>query len=223
MSPELSTAISRDTVHSVNWWRRAFARLWLGLTGWRVEGTPPGPKIVLIAAPHTTNWDLPFTLAAAWRLGLHVHWLGKDSLFRPPFGTALKWLGGIPVDRSSPRGIVDQIADRFARSEKLVVAVPPSATRSKAPCWRSGFYWIAHGASVPVVCAYLDYRRKVGGLGPSFVPSGNVREDMDRIRTFYGGIDGKYPERATPIRLRAEMPTPDGESEIGEVDRPRSS
>lgn len=201
MSVETSSA---SAAPGVNWWRRLAARIWLGVSGWTVEGGIPSPRVVLIAAPHTTNWDFPHTLAAAWSLGMPIHWLGKDSLFRPPWGTILRWLGGIPVDRSASRGMVGQMADRFARADCLIVAVPPSGTRSNAGYWRSGFYWIARGAGVPLVCCYLDYPNKRANVGLSFVPTGDIRSDMDRIRDFYQGIEGKRPGLATPIRLREE-------------------
>jgi 1-acyl-sn-glycerol-3-phosphate acyltransferase len=186
---------------------RALARAWLWLFGWRVEGTlPPGIKAVAIAYPHTTNWDLPFMLAVAYRLGVRPSWLGKRQIFRRPFGGFMRWLGGIPVDRSARTNMVAQVVERFAEIDRLFLVIPPSATRHKAAHWKSGFYHIARGAGVPILCTFLDYTRKVGGIGPVVTPSGDVRADMDRIRAFYAGIEGRYPQNQTPIYLPEEDP-----------------
>lgn len=177
----------------------------MAVFGWDVEGEPPQfEKAVLIAAPHTTNWDLPHMLAAAWVFRLKISWLGKHSLFRPPFGWFFRAMGGVPVDRSGHHGLVQAAAGVFERTDKLMLAVPPSGTRSKSPHWKSGFYWIAHTANVPVVCGYLDFSRRVAGLGRSFHPTGDVVSDMEQVRAIYADIRGKFPELETPIRLREE-------------------
>jgi 1-acyl-sn-glycerol-3-phosphate acyltransferase len=181
-------------------------RAWLALTGWKVEGTPPRiPRAVIIAAPHTSNWDLPFMLAAAWVLRMHYSWMGKHTLFRGPMGPLLRWLGGIPVDRRAPKGQVQAVADMIQATDRIFLAVPPSGTRSKAAQWKSGFYWIAYAANVPIVCGYLDYPRRTAALGFTLVPSGNVKVDMDRIRSFYADVRGKYPDQETPILLKEEL------------------
>ncbi len=179
-------------------------RLYLRAFGWRLAGTLPYRRAVVIAAPHTSNWDMPCMLAVAYALGVKPCWLGKRELFRPPFGWILRRLGGIAVDRTAPQGLVDDAVARFAATNDLFLVVPPSGTRARAAHWRSGFYHIARGAGVPIVCAYLDYRTRVGGIGPTFTPSGDVSADMDRIRDFYATKHGKYPAQATPVRLREE-------------------
>src|SRR5262245_43032489 len=179
--------------------------IWLWMFRWRVSGALPAvPKAVIIAAPHTSNWDLPHMLAAAFVLGIWPVWLGKRELFRWPFGGFMRWLGGLPVDRSRSTDIVQQAVDRFAALETLYLVVPPSGTRKRAPGWRSGFYHVARGADVPVVCSFLDYGRRVAGIGFVFTPSGDIPADMDRVRKFYDGVRGKYPELTTPVRLREE-------------------
>jgi 1-acyl-sn-glycerol-3-phosphate acyltransferase len=188
---------------------RTLARAWLRLFGWKVEGElPPGIKAVAIAYPHTTNWDLPFMLAVAYRLGVRPSWLGKRQIFRAPFGGFMRWLGGIPVDRSARTNMVAQVVERFAEIDRLFLVIPPSATRHKAAHWKSGFYHIARGAGVPILCTFLDYSRKVGGIGAVVYPSGDVRADMDRIRAFYQGVQGRYPANHTPIYLPEEEPPP---------------
>jgi 1-acyl-sn-glycerol-3-phosphate acyltransferase len=178
----------------------------LRLAGWRVEGTLPAwaDRAVVIAAPHTTNWDLPYMLAVSWALGVRPRWLGKRELFRAPFGWLMRWLGGIPVDRSRRGNLVEEAAAQLRAADRLFLVVPPSGTRSRAPHWKSGFYHIARAARVPIVCAFLDYDRRVGGIGPVFVPSGDLGADMDRLRLFYRDVRGKYPEHETPVRLSEE-------------------
>jgi len=183
-------------------------RLWMKFFGWDVTGSlPPGGKYVLIAAPHTSNWDLAFTIAAGFVFRIRISWLGKDAIFNKPFGTIMRWLGGIPIDRSHSQGQTEQIADLFRNSEKLVVAVPPSGTRKKVGHWKSGFYWIAHSAQVPILCGYLDYSTKTACLGYSFTPGDDIKSDMDKIREFYKDIKGKYQEKVSAIRLKDEDKT----------------
>ena len=186
---------------------RLIGRLYLRACGWRVAGNLPYRRAVVIAAPHTSNWDLPYMLAVAYALGVKPSWLGKRELFRPPLGWLLRWLGGIPVDRGAPQGLVGEAIARFAEMDELFLVVPPSGTRARAAHWKSGFYHIARGAGVPIVCAYLDYRMRVGGIGPALTPSGDIAADMDRIRDFYATKQAKYPAQATPVRLREEEAT----------------
>jgi 1-acyl-sn-glycerol-3-phosphate acyltransferase len=184
-------------------------RLWMWLFGWRIEGeVPTVTKGVVIAAPHTSNWDLPHMLAASWVFRLKVNWFGKHTLFRPPLGWLLQRLGGLPVDRRAPRGLVGEVAARLEIADRLLVAVSPEGTRSRRDHWKSGFYWIAHEARVPVVCGYLDYERKRAGLGLTFVPSGDVRADMDRVRAFYASFRGRHPALESVIRLKEEEADP---------------
>ncbi|MBW2523714.1 MAG: lysophospholipid acyltransferase family protein [Deltaproteobacteria bacterium] len=179
--------------------------LYLRLAGWTTEGRlPASSKAVFIAAPHTSNWDLPYMVAVSWAYGVKLHWLGKHTLFRGWRGPFMRWLGGIAVDRRAPNGIVGTLVERFSECDDLYLAIAPAGTRSRADHWRSGFYHIARAAQVPVVCGFLDYRRKVGGVGPSFLLTGNVQSDMDRIRSFYRGIEGRRRGRTADVRLREE-------------------
>ncbi|MFT6643144.1 MAG: 1-acyl-sn-glycerol-3-phosphate acyltransferase [Patiriisocius sp.] len=187
----------------------AFAH-WLGKTiirvsGWRVAGGVPKSKsMLIIAAPHTSNWDLFFLLGAAYSFRLSIQWLVKDSLFLPIMGSTLSFLGGIPVDRSKNNNLVTDLATRIQNSEGLALVVPPSGTRRYTEHWKSGFYRIALAANVPIVCGYLDYTRKEAGLGLSFHLTGNMTEDMDKIRAFYEPFVGKHPDNKSRIRLREE-------------------
>ncbi|HEY8907669.1 MAG TPA: lysophospholipid acyltransferase family protein [Rhodoferax sp.] len=168
--------------------------IYLRLTGWRVLGELPAGarKSVFIAAPHTSNWDLPYTLMVAFVLRLNVHWMGKASLFRFPFGGVMRWLGGIAVDRSKSTNLVAASADAITgASGALQLIVPPEGTRSKTRYWKTGFYHIAQAAHVPIVMAYMDYANKVSGLGPVFVPTGDLEADMLTIKAFYAPFKGK--------------------------------
>ena len=185
--------------------KRWIARVFLAVAGWKADGPrPDSTHCVLIAAPHTSNWDFPYLIAFAWLYEIKINWMGKHSLFRAPFGGFMRMLGGVPVVRHKRENVVNAMARSFEDHDELVLVVPAEGTRSRADYWKSGFYYIACTAKVPIVMSYLDYTRRVGGFGPGFVPSGDVSSDMDRIRAFYTGIEGKYPEDFGPIRLREE-------------------
>lgn len=173
------------------------SRLILSLTGWRTQGRLPLiPKFILVGAPHTSNWDLPFTLLVAFALRARIHWMGKKAIFRRPFKGFFQWLGGIPVERSQADNLVEQSIQQFQRNEQLILTIAPAGTRQRVIRWKSGFYHIACGAGVPIVLGFLDYRRKVGGIGPVVYPTGNITADMKTIRNFYDGITGKNPAQS---------------------------
>lgn len=185
--------------------KRLLGRVYLGLFGWEDFGAPPDiPKFVLIAAPHTSNWDFPFMLAFAWVHGIRLGWLGKHTLFRPPFGWFFRATGGVAVDRRAPQGLVAQVAEAFERADRLIVAIPPEASRSRREYWKSGFYRIAEQAGVPIVLGVLDFAQRKGGFGPVIEPSGDLHADMDLIREFYADKTGKRPQEFGPVRLRDE-------------------
>ena len=178
----------------VNTLLRGLSLAILKVTGWKVEGAlPPNtPKCVMIAAPHTSNWDLPNTLMAAFALRLHIYWMGKESIFKPPFRHLMMWLGGIPVNRDRANNLVAASAQAIVDADQpLQLVVPPEGTRQKTRYWKTGFYYIALSAKVPIVLAYMDYKRKISGLGPLFHPTGDVEADMVKIKAFYAGFSGK--------------------------------
>ncbi len=181
----------------VNTVLRTGSRGFLRLNGWKVEGSLPieARKCVLIAAPHTSNWDLPYTLMVAFVLNLNIYWMGKHSLFAFPFGPVMRWLGGIAVDRSRSTNLVSASAMALKAADGPVqLVVPPEGTRGRTTHWKTGFYYIALEAGVPIVLAYMDYARKVSGLGPVFVPTGDVDADMAEIKRFYAGVKGRRPQ-----------------------------
>ena len=182
----------------VNTLLRVVSRATLRLTGWTIEGSLPAhaAKSVLIAAPHTSNWDLPYTLMLAFSLRLRVYWMGKQSLFRAPFGGVMRWLGGIPVNREQSSNLVASSAQAMrAAKGPMQLIVPPEGTRGKTRHWKTGFYYIAQEAGVPIVLAFVDYGRKVGGLGPVFEPTGDLERDMADIKAFYAPIKGKNADQ----------------------------
>jgi 1-acyl-sn-glycerol-3-phosphate acyltransferase len=177
---------------------RGVARWGLRINGWRVEGSLPAEaqRCVMIAAPHTSNWDLPYTLMAAFALELHARWMGKHTIFRWPFRTLMQWLGGIPVDRRQASNTVAASVDALRNADRsLQLIVPPEGTRSRTRQWKTGFWHIAMGADVPIVLAYMDYERKLVGLGPAFRPSGDIEADMREIRAFYAPFKGRNADQ----------------------------
>ena len=171
---------------------RIAAKFYLNVTGWKLvmEG-PVARRTVVIAAPHTSNWDMPMTLAIVFACRLKIYFLAKQILFIPPFGIFVRWLGGIPVDRSKANNFVEQAVELFSVHEDLVLVVPPEGTRKKVRYWKSGFYHIACGAQVPITLGFIDFKRKVAGFGGTYIPSGNYEADLVEIQAFYAGITGK--------------------------------
>ena len=178
----------------------------LKLTGWEAVGNVPDkPKFVMLLAPHTSNWDFLFILAILYVLGIKFFWFGKKEIFRWPVGGFFKWLGGIPVDRSLRQNTVQQIVEIIQAREQIIIGVSPEGTRSNAKYWKTGFYYIACQAQIPIVFAFLDYGRKIGGLGPILDPTGNIEVDMETIRHFYSGITAKYPDSFGNIVIKPRV------------------
>ena len=170
----------------------------LKMRGWKLQGNPPNAaKYVLIAVPHTSNWDFPLALAMAFIYRFDMMWMGKDSLFTGWRGPIMRWMGGIPITRSSSNNVVAQTIEAFNRADSLVIAIPPEGTRSKVDTWKTGFYYIALGARVPIALAFLDYQKKIGGFLSEFHPTGNVDLDIAAIRASYAGISGKYANQCS--------------------------
>ncbi|MFD2448683.1 lysophospholipid acyltransferase family protein [Vogesella fluminis] len=148
---------------------------------------------MLIGAPHTSNWDFPLTLMFCFAARARIYWMGKHTLFSGPLGPLMRWLGGVAVDRRQSNSLVEQMVAEFNRREALVLTVPPEGTRSRVTEWKSGFYYIALGAGVPIALAYLDYPSKCGGILAMYQPSGDVAADMPQIRAFYRDVTGRHP------------------------------
>ncbi len=173
---------------------RAVGRGVLGLLGWRVEGEVPDlPKLVIAVAPHTSNWDLVVGAAAMFALDLRLTFISKHTLFRGPFGPVLRWMGGTPVDRSSPHGVVAEAVLTFARVERRILVVAPEGTRKRVAQFKSGFLHIARSARVPVMLATLDYGARCVRFGPTFEPGEDIEAERRRTEAFFAPIQGKRP------------------------------
>src|SRR5262245_11245280 len=186
---------------------RGLAFSFLKIFGWRLEGRLPDvDKLIVIAAPHTSNWDLPVLLSLAFALRVKACWLGKHSLFRWALDFLFRWMGGIPVYRSASQNMVAQTVEMFRDSEKLILAIPPEGTRSKVSHWKTGFYYIALGAGIPIAMAFIDYKRKVSVVGPTLYPTGDIEADMEAIRNFYANVTANNPDKPGPPALAPIKP-----------------
>jgi 1-acyl-sn-glycerol-3-phosphate acyltransferase len=183
---------------------------WLSLRifnalGWRIDGEIPDlPKMVIIGAPHTSNWDFFLFLAAIQHFHIKVRFLGKASLFRWPFGFMFRKVGGIPVDRSYPAGIVAQVKAAFDETDEMILVIAPEGTRRAADTWKSGFLEIAHHADVPVVFAGVDGFNRVLTISEPHVVVDDQTEFMDQARAFYAEQPGLKPQGKGPVRLARE-------------------
>ena len=171
---------------------RAFGHAAVRLLGWRVEGELPNlPKFVVAVAPHTSNWDFVVGIAVMFALDLRIGFLGKHTLFRWPFGAVMRWMGGIPVDRASPHGVVGDSIAAFSQVDRRILAIAPEGTRRQVKQFKSGFLQIARGAKVPVLLASLDYEARAVRFGPTFTPGEDVEADRRRTEAFFATVRGK--------------------------------
>ncbi|WP_425422368.1 lysophospholipid acyltransferase family protein [Phaeodactylibacter xiamenensis] len=186
---------------------RYISTMLLSWLGWRIvtayEALPP--KYVLIAVPHTSNWDFPVGLLARSALGLDIRYVGKASLFRPPLGWLFRWLGGYPVDRSRSTGYVDAVVDVFNEKEAFAMCIAPEGTRSRVDKLKSGFYYIALGAQVPIIMAGFDWQKKCITISAPFHPTGNKELDFSHIDAFFVGTTGKNPEQGYGYRREHDL------------------
>jgi len=171
---------------------RWISTLYLTLAGWKLRGDWPAlDKAVLVAAPHTSNWDGINMLAAAGYYRVRLRWMGKKSLTEGPFGWLIKALGCVPIDRSGSHDVVNAMRAQFASEARMVLAVPPEGTRSLVGEWKSGFWHIAVAADVPIVVSVLDYGKKCVSLAAVLYPSGDYEADLALIRGHYVDAVGK--------------------------------
>jgi len=172
--------------------------VWIYRTnGWTAFGNVPEPrKFVLVAAPHTSNWDFIYFLGLAEELGIKPHFMAKKSLFRWPFKNFFFDMGGVLVDRSASQNYVQQMVDEFAKRDEFMLTVAPEGTRESRDKWKTGFYRIAIAANVPFVLGMMDYGTKTGGLGPAMMPTGDYEADMQKVMELYKDIEGRHPEHS---------------------------
>ncbi len=182
---------------------KLIARFCFWLTGWKQVGTYPKDlkQAVMIAAPHTSNWDFFFARAAFFIMGIPVRTTIKKEAMFFPMNIILKAFGVIPIDRNKKsdkltrkNSLVDAMIQLFEERDNLVILITPEGTRKYVPRWKTGFYHVAKGANVPIILGYLDYEKKHAGIGPIVYPGDDLNEDLENILDFYRGIKGKYPE-----------------------------
>lgn len=168
------------------------SRIFFYFSGWKVKGSlPDSPKFVLVAAPHTSNWDFFFFLMVVFHFQLPAYWMGKHTMFVCPVKKLLRLFGGISIERSKSRDTVSIMASHFKSCENLVLTIAPSGTRKQTEQWKSGFYHIAVKADVPIVLGYIDYITRTVGIGPSIIPTGNVEKQITDIQSFYEPFGGR--------------------------------
>lgn len=174
---------------------RISSRILLKLFGWKLVGEcPPHDKFVMIASPHTSNWDFLWLIMGALALEIRVFWMGKHTLFRPPFRWLIMWLGGVPIDRRASNDIVEQMRQTYEREDVLQILIPAEGSRSKRAKWKTGFWYIAKAAGVPLYLSFLCYGSREVGMGPRIDLTDDLNADMRKIKSFYIQKAGKYPE-----------------------------
>lgn len=167
------------------------------ISGWKVVGRFPKnvPKCVMIAAPHTSNWDFFYARCAFYIMEVDLRFtIKKEAINWPVVGSWIKYMGALPVDRSKNNSLVQAMVDIFNQNEKMVIMITPEGTRKYQPRWRRGFYHAALGAGVPISLGYLDYAKKEAGVGPMIYPTGDIEKDLEEILAFYRTKTGKFPE-----------------------------
>ena len=200
-------------MHPVQLQGNRLARWLLACWGWRVDFNGlPGLQGIFVVYPHTSNWDFVVAVMAKWSIGLQLQFWGKDSLFRfPVFGRWLRWIGGIPVDRSAPGGLVGQAIEAFSQAKSngtyFWLGLSPEGTRKKTPGWRSGFYKTAVQANVPVCLVQLDFAQRRVDVTHFLQLSGDESVDLDTIAAFFSKVQGCNPDNASPVVLLSDRST----------------
>jgi 1-acyl-sn-glycerol-3-phosphate acyltransferase len=180
-------------------------KLLLKIMGWQVKGEVPQiPKFVAILAPHTSYFDAPLMIALASAVNVKCSIFIKEEAFIGPLSSLLRFLGGVPIRRGVHSNTVAATAHAIKAQPKITVGIPPEGTRRAVEYWKSGFYHIALQAEVPILFTYLDYKNKIAGVGPLLYPTGDIHADMEIIRAYYTGIQGRHPDRTGPIRVRPD-------------------
>jgi 1-acyl-sn-glycerol-3-phosphate acyltransferase len=189
--------------------RSRLASLVLRATGWTAVGEVPRTG-VLVGAPHTSNWDFVMMLLVMWRGGVAPRVLVKQELFVGPFGPLLRWLGGLPLDRDNPAGVVRELIREARSGRPFLLILAAEGTRTRGEYWKSGFWRIARSAKLPIALAFIDGPTRTTGFGPTITATDDVVADMDKVRAFYRDKRGIHPERRTEPRLREELRAPTG-------------
>ncbi|MDX1705604.1 lysophospholipid acyltransferase family protein [Pseudidiomarina sp.] len=176
------------------WFGRVGMRL---LGGWRIEGTLPATrKAIIPVAPHTSNWDFFVGVFVMLALGVRLSFFGKHTLFRFPINGIMRWLGGIPVDRRKPQGVVEQSIEAFDQRDELILALAPEGTRRKVAEWKKGFLHIAKATGVPVIPVSFDFSKKTVNIAEPMIISGDIDDELARVKAAVSHAEGKHPENA---------------------------
>jgi 1-acyl-sn-glycerol-3-phosphate acyltransferase len=178
---------------------RLLSWILLKLSGWKVVNVAPATgSYLIIAAPHTSNWDFPIGIAIAFHLRLKVYFIGKHTLFEGVLGPVMRWLGGIPLNREASKNFVDASIETYANNNNLIFAIAPEGTRASVSRWKTGFYHMAKGANVPLALAFFDYATRTGGIGKMFNTTESMAADMQTIADYYRPMTGKNPSNYNP-------------------------
>jgi 1-acyl-sn-glycerol-3-phosphate acyltransferase len=188
----------------------AAAQWTLRLMGWQAVGNYPVviPKFVVIGAPHTSSWDFIYGMLLIRALGANVRWMAKKELFDSVLGWVFYRLGGLPIDRSSRRNVVEQVVQIFEQNDEMIIGLMPEGTRKRVDAWKTGFYYIALQANVPIVMAFFDYKHKRLGLSNSIIrPSGDIAADIALIRDFYESdqVHARHPEKFGQVAVNPRL------------------
>jgi 1-acyl-sn-glycerol-3-phosphate acyltransferase len=192
-----------QNVPKVNILLHWFASFMIWAMGWTMKGWPPDkPKLVFAGGPHTANFDVFLMVMMCWKLRVKMSFLVANDLAFP-LNVLSRWGNGIPIDRNNPNNnTVDQVVDYINRTDKVALMIAPEGRLKRVEYWRSGFYYIAMGAGVPIVPGYMDYAKKEIGLGEAFIPEGDIEADMAMLAEFFEGVTPRFPEKAGPVRVR---------------------
>lgn len=183
--------------------RQAFFLALMKLFGWKSILAPaPSKKFVALGYPHTSNWDFIPAIAWAWSTGLKMNFVGKAALFKGLMGPVMRRLGGIPLERDKSRNFVDQIVEIINSRDEIALIIAAEGTRAKAEYWRSGFYYMALEAKVPIGLAYMDWKKREIGIKQYLMPSGDLEKDFEIIKAYYQGVTGHNPSQQSPICLK---------------------
>jgi 1-acyl-sn-glycerol-3-phosphate acyltransferase len=215
LTPQIQTQVQSPTPpqpevipgpYPIQFKGHAWAAVLLKLIGWKVDFQGlPGLQGIAIVYPHTSNWDFLTAMLCKWTMGLPLHFWCKDSLVKVPlFGRWLKWIGGVPIDRSSPRGVVGAMTEVFAEHQRagtfLWLGLSPEGTRKRTDGWRSGFYQLAMATQLPLAIVRFDYGQKVLKFECFVKLTGNVDVDYAYLQKMYEGVEGFHIDNAAPIK-----------------------
>jgi len=174
----------------------------LKLLGWQLDvQLPKTSRYVLIGYPHTSNWDFVLGMLAKWSMNMPLNWVAKHSMFWGPFKPMFIAMGGVPLNREKTSGFIQKNIELFEQREHFVLGIMPEGTRSKTDRWKTGFYYIANGANVPIALAYLDYKNKKLGIGKVIETSGDIEADFEIIKAFYQDKTGYRPENQSDMKI----------------------